>query len=543
MLAFSYKRFSSKQQAQGMSIERQTKLAEDYCHKHSLELSSQSFEDLGVSAWTGRNSNEDAGLGQFIQALESQKIRTPCYLLVESLDRLSRAKIQKAMRQLMDITDFDVTIVTLMDEKQYTKDMEFTDFLLAGVIMERANNESETKSKRLKAVWAKKRAEQAMHSNAPFWLDRTDEGYKINQSVSIVQRIFRLAAEGLGHYSITGILNKEQVPSPTGKGWNGSTVSKLLRSRTVIGEYQPNTVNNKVATPIGEPICGYYPIVIEEDLFNRVQLEINHRLKKYKSYRGGSTSTHRNLLRDKGKCSCQKYLSLVKKRQRYYLQCIDNRSQLCGKRAIQMDAFEKWLRQYFLSPMFHNHWIDSGEKNADIDSKINELIIAKQSSRDGLEGLLSITENLSDKLVLQRIRELSEEVSALDKRIEDLEGSKLSGNKRQSLEETSRLIDLAFAVEDMAENIAARVQLKQLLNQTFDYFELTRVDSDNGKVLYYRIELGFYGQTWKYQSIDAPTALQNAKKRHIWFDWSDKPRVELTEEQKQAVIEEFKINH
>lgn len=208
-----------------------------------------------------------------------------------------------------------------------------------------------------------------------------------------------------------------------------------------------------------------------------------------------------------------------------------------------MDAFEKWLRQYFLSPMFHNHWIDSGEKNADIDSKINELSIARQSSRDGLKGLLSITENLTDKLVLQRIRELSEEVSELDKRIEELEGNKLSGNKRQSLEETSRLIDLAFTVEDKAENIATRVQLKQLLNQTFDYFELTRVDSDNGKVLYYRIELGFCGQTWKYRSIDAPTALQNTKKRHIWFAWSDKPRFELTEEQKLAVIEEFKINH
>ena len=208
-----------------------------------------------------------------------------------------------------------------------------------------------------------------------------------------------------------------------------------------------------------------------------------------------------------------------------------------------MDAFEKWLRQYFLSPMFHNHWIDSGEKNADIDNKINELSLVVQSSRDGLEGLLSITENLTDTLILKRIRELSEEVSELNKRIEYLESSKLSGNKRQSLEETSRLIDLAFAVEDKTENIAARNQLKQLLNQTFDYFELTRVDSDNGKVLYYRVDLGFYGQTWEYKSIEAPTALQNSKKRHIWFAWSDKPRIKLTEEQKQAVIEEFKINH
>lgn len=543
MIAYSYRRFSSKQQAQGMSIERQTTLAEDYCKQHELELSTLSFEDLGVSAWTQANTKEDAGLGQFLSALESEKIKTPCYLLVESLDRLSRAKIKVAMNQLWRITDYDVTVVTLLDRKKYTKDMDFTDFLMAGLIMERANEESLTKSKRLKAVWTKKRAEGAMHSSAPFWLDRTEDGYRVNESVAVVKRIFKLAGEGLGHYSITGLLNKEQVPSPTGKGWNGSTISKLLRSRSVLGEYQPNTVSNKVATPIGEPILNYYPDVIDEDLFTKVQVEINQRLQQYKTHRGGSTSTHRNLLRDIGTCSCQKYLSLVKKRQRYYLQCIGNRSQLCSKRAIQMDAFEKFLRQYFLSPMFHNQWVNSNDKNVEIDREIASIKVTIDSTKVALEGLLSITENLANPLVLKKVEELSESLTEYSKKIEELESRKGSGNKRQSLEETSKLIDLAFDVEDGSENIAARVQLKQLLNATFDYFELTRVDSDNGKVLHYLIDLGFKQKTWKYQSIDAPTALQNTKKREIWFARSDKPRVELTEEQKLAVIEEFKVNH
>ncbi len=150
MLAYSYKRFSSKHQAQGNSIERQTKLAEDYCAKHQLELSTLSFEDLGVSAWTQANTKEDAGLGQFLSALENEVIKTPCYLLVESLDRLSRAKIKVAMNQLWRITDYDVTVVTLLDQKKYTKDMDFTDFLMAGLIMERSHEESLTKSMRLK---------------------------------------------------------------------------------------------------------------------------------------------------------------------------------------------------------------------------------------------------------------------------------------------------------------------------------------------------------------------------------------------------------
>ncbi|MEZ8297201.1 recombinase family protein [Vibrio splendidus] len=200
--AYSYRRFSSKHQAQGHSIERQTKLAEDYCIKHELELSTLSFEDLGVSAWTQANTKEDAGLGQFLSALESNKIKTPCYLLVESLDRLSRAKIKVAMNQLWRITDYDVTVITLLDQKSYTKDMDFTDFLMAGLIMERSHEESLTKSKRLKAAWAKKRSKQDMHSKAPFWLDRVKgdpdrpNGYYLNRHQATVQKVFEMASEG-----------------------------------------------------------------------------------------------------------------------------------------------------------------------------------------------------------------------------------------------------------------------------------------------------------------------------------------------------------
>ncbi|WP_277392889.1 recombinase family protein [Vibrio maerlii] len=380
-----------------------------------------------------------------------------------------------------------------------------------------------------------------MHSKAPFWLDRTNDGFKSNQDVGVVQRIFDLAAEGLGHYSITGLLNKERVTSPTGRGWNGSTISKLLRSRSVLGEYQPNTVSNKIATPIGEPILDYYPRVIDDDLFSRVQIQINQRLKKYKTQKGGSTTTHRNILRDVGKCSCGKYLSLVKKRQRFYLQCIGNRSQLCSQRAIQMDAFEKWLKQYFLSPMFHLHWVDPNEKNAEIDKQIESIRADVETDKNALESLLSINEDLSNPLVLNKINQLSENLVEHNNRIKELESSKGLGNKRQSMDETLKLIDLAFSSGDLQENISARVELKNIINQTFDYFEMTRVDSENGKVLHYFIALGYQQSKCMYKSIDAPTALQNTNKRHIWFAWSDEPKIELTPAEKLALIEQYKV--
>ncbi|MEZ8297202.1 hypothetical protein AB6D11_25690 [Vibrio splendidus] len=171
-----------------------------------------------------------------------------------------------------------------------------------------------------------------------------------------------------------------------------------------------------------------------------------------------------------------------------------------------MDAFEKFLRQYFISPMFHNHWVDSNQSNSDIDNQINNIEMEVATTKKALDGLLSITENLANPQVLDKIQELTVSITERSDAIQELEESKGTGNKKQSLEETLSLLDLAFNTDDTTESIKTRVKLKQLLNATFDYFEMTRVDSSNGKVLHYLIDLGFKGKSWKYQSIDAPTA-------------------------------------
>lgn len=111
--------------------------------------------------------------------------------------------------------------------------------------------------------------------------------------------------------------------------------------------------------------------------------------------------------------------------------------------------------------------------------------LSRANIKVAMNQLWSITDKLTDPMVLQKVSELSEQVRKLDEAIEDLEQGKLSSdNKLQSLAETIQLLDTAFATEDNKANLSARIKLKQLLNATFDYFQMTRVDSDNGKVLY-----------------------------------------------------------
>ena len=46
----------------------------------------------------------------------------------------------------------------------------------------------------------------------------------------VVERLFRMAAEGLGPQAIGTRLNDEGTPSPTGKAWSHPTVRQLLTS-------------------------------------------------------------------------------------------------------------------------------------------------------------------------------------------------------------------------------------------------------------------------------------------------------------------------
>ena len=61
-------------------------------------------------------------------------------------------------------------------------------------------------------------------------------------------------------------------------GWHASYVSKILKSRAVIGEFQPHRVVDGKRQPDGEPISNYFPAIVDEPTFYRAQLGLSERL-------------------------------------------------------------------------------------------------------------------------------------------------------------------------------------------------------------------------------------------------------------------------
>ncbi|MEC8482220.1 MAG: recombinase family protein, partial [Pseudomonadota bacterium] len=96
--AYSYLRFSTPEQMKGDSFRRQTALAQSYASKNNLILDNElTFEDLGVSAYQGRNKAK-GNLGLFLEAVQTGLIERDSVLLVESLDRISRETARIAAR-------------------------------------------------------------------------------------------------------------------------------------------------------------------------------------------------------------------------------------------------------------------------------------------------------------------------------------------------------------------------------------------------------------------------------------------------------------
>jgi hypothetical protein len=98
--AFSYMRFSTLEQGKGDSLNRQTMMAREWADKHGVPLDAElNLTDKGVSAYRGANA-ETGALGAFLDTVKAGAIPRGSWLLVESLDRISRQVVRKAARTI-----------------------------------------------------------------------------------------------------------------------------------------------------------------------------------------------------------------------------------------------------------------------------------------------------------------------------------------------------------------------------------------------------------------------------------------------------------
>jgi len=356
--AYSYIRFSTTKQAQGDSYRRQIQQAIDYCGEHHLQLDEKAIEDFGVSAFRGSNRT-DGALGRFIEAVKSGAIEKGSYLLVESMDRLSRQTILKALSQFIEILNAGIVIVTLSDGEIFRvtddgKNFDFAKLIISIVYMARANDESEMKSRRSRAAWSNGR-KAARESNKvmtnarlPSWLAwEGDQIIPIPERAAIVGEMFEMAKSGYGYEQIAkAFLEKGYKTFGKEADWRPAGIQAVIKSQAVIGVFQPHRIENGERVPDGDPILGYYPTVVSPSLFDEVQHLIGTRNKHSGSYRKG---TYSNLFSGVLRCQCGELLRYHNKGKagnpRNYLVCPKQNITGCNLPNMLYDKVEPQLVQ------------------------------------------------------------------------------------------------------------------------------------------------------------------------------------------------------
>lgn len=118
---YSYLRFSDPRQATGSSADRQLQYASEWAQQRGLQLDeSLSLRDEGLSAYHQMHIKQGA-LGTFMRAVDEGRIPDGSVLIVEGLDRLSRAEPIQAQAQLAQIINAGITVVTASDGREYNR--------------------------------------------------------------------------------------------------------------------------------------------------------------------------------------------------------------------------------------------------------------------------------------------------------------------------------------------------------------------------------------------------------------------------------------
>jgi DNA invertase Pin-like site-specific DNA recombinase len=436
---YSYTRFSTPEQEKGDSYRRQTDAARAYAEKHGLQLDeSLSIVDLGVSAFAGANLAPEAGLGRFMEAISAGLVEPGSVLLIESLDRLSRATPRKAVRLLEDIIEDGVTVVTLMDGQRWDKERLDSDpmaFMLAYMIAMRANEESRTKALRVAKAWAEKRRKvragetKRLTKRAPAWLRPDGDGWAVDEDrAAIVRRVYRLTLDGMGEHKIAATLNKEGVP-PLGRAtmWHRSSVAKLLRNPAVIGTLVPGRIEREAGKKLRikeEPIAGAFPAIISDaDRAAVRSLKDGHA----PANRGqGADAPLSNVLAGLARCPiCDSAMTRVskggrKKAGKPKLVCTKAKGGAgCVYHSVPVDEVQEAVLS---KPAFIVDSIPAGERSGLLDDLAENL----RGSIDGTVAHLSDLEDATEgrtkpRHVAERIAHLSAELDTLQAHLDAVE--------------------------------------------------------------------------------------------------------------------------
>lgn len=325
-----------------------------------------------------------------------------------------------------------------MDGKEYSKgslDSNEFEIMMSLMSMIRAHSESEVKARRLRAAWQNKRSkvkEKILTARTPAWIKTIDRGGNrefvvIPERGEVVKRIFRMTLKGQGQTSIAKTLNEEGVPVfGRGKYWHRTYIRKILDNEAAIGILIPHTQEytdkgKKIRKPQGR-IEKYYPKIIDEDTFGRVQALHDKTVAPLRGRHSGKTVN--NIFGGLAKCPlCGATFTLVnkgssRKAGKPYLVCARAKEGAgCKYKAIPYDTVEETFLDKHLQVL---NEMPLSNKAGEIQERIWSINGAIGGLVDSLQDLDRESRRGKSQAITRRKREIEQQILEMEKEQEEL---------------------------------------------------------------------------------------------------------------------------
>jgi DNA invertase Pin-like site-specific DNA recombinase len=381
-LAYSYRRFSSKNQAGNTSLERQLSMAKEVCLEKGWQLIDLP-PDEGVSAFKITNEAEQTAanfhkgtLGQFLKKVRRGEIVKGSVLILERLDRFSRNFFDLVYPVWLELLQSGVEIYNCVSRTHYTIDeIRKTPFLAAAALMElaTANDYSRNMGGRIAKAFtstlAKCQAGEKIKLGPwqPRWIEFKGGVFSFNEHGDTMKRIISEYIGGRSMWGIAKGLTADNVPTMLGGKWSQQSIKTFLHHKALMGDM----------TFKGTLLKGYYPPLASENQFQRLQAK----LRENSNRKGGSGTSEyiANLFRNRCTCvHCGGTVNTTKSHvQRHYV-CKNRRLGGCQCRntinvaALELDFFVGYLQQS-PSALLKSNDTEHSEKIAKINSELAGL--------------------------------------------------------------------------------------------------------------------------------------------------------------------------
>lgn len=488
MKSYLYTRISSLQQVQGFGIDRQIQTVTDFLENAVLDsrlgyqLDPNDYEilesDIGKSAFRGNNWKPDSNLGRFYDDVINKRI-TRGVLIVENIDRLSRLSNYRAAHKLTTLITHGIDIIEVESDTCFSDRIPESNSIL-NMSISRAHNESKRKSHMGQKTWANRITKLRDEGKAsvkicPRWLTVQDGKYILDtEQAAILLSIHQQYLDGHGSSAIVRRLNDEGKLN-NGKPWNTLTLHKVLKDERLTGKMvigkQRIVDTNKSEEEQNEQrkeiknnlivVDNAFPVVVNQELFNRVQTKINS--SKHGTHKPKTTKLMRNLFNGISTCGIcgNPFIVCSNGRGNQFYTCLGRRSEkTCTNVGVNYTQFETSILKHIKELNWSSIYTGENDKTDAINECRLKIVDVEHRISDFNKELVGLDDN---DLELRIIRIIKKNKEILNGLVSELNGLMASTDTYTDFNPDLELVhDQANTHLRQDTNVALRKVIKQI---------------------------------------------------------------------------------